>query len=149
MSPVRSRCSGGISTFPARPSPGPRPRSGCSPGWPIRASCLTCAPLLPAAEAEALTEEATELANVGMSGTRLQPVWHAAVRTNSVDSSMSRRSEGQLRQVSLSYAIPAASSRPRMTAACTASPVLRNWCTTCPAGPPGTGGWNPSGWCMV
>ena len=30
-----------------------------------------------------------------------------------------------------------------MTTACTASPVFRNWCSTCSAAPPGTGGWKP------
>ena len=44
ISPVWSRCLGGISTFPARGFPGLRPRSGCSPNWPTRASCSTCAP---------------------------------------------------------------------------------------------------------
>ena len=36
-----------------------------------------------------------------------------------------------------------------MTAACTASPVLRNWCSTSPAAPPGTGARKPSAWCIV
>ena len=36
-----------------------------------------------------------------------------------------------------------------MTLACTARPVLRNWCSTCPGAPPGTRGWNPVAWCLV
>ena len=44
-----------------------------------------------------------------------------------------------------SYSMPSRSRNPRMTPACTARPVLRNWCATCPAVPPGTGTRNPRG----
>ena len=47
------------------------------------------------------------------------------------------------------YSMPSASSKRRMTAACTASPVLRNWCSTCPVAPCGAGGRKPSAWCIV